>query len=453
MLLNNKTALLIIFLTLANYTSQAQVFNIVCDTADFKSKSAPYINIIETSFDDEAYFTKPITMQQKQNRFYGSVSTMRPVFITLASTQLLAIPNKNVSGVLSRFGDVFIIKDTNNINRLFRDIDDTITHFVIQYSKATNFDKFLGIFDSLKYYVNNVISYVASPYARKRYSIDIEVVAAINQYCKARLACFTVLPVLLNGKYTDELTKLIEENFKKIDANYWLQIQPGRIFLRTYFTKIMLAKNNYDLQKSLNYSPLFKDKKVRNYSIFNYFKDCLSNDSTSNNLNLIKKEFTQFETENKFTEDEQRTLQRLKSELLKSGSNIIPLFSKQVLVNGKGQYLTIDEKNALLHNKGNILIDYWASWCGPCIAFIKTLKSDEIVYQGEKYKIIFISTDKNQQNWLGKNFPVLKPYNSFRLTDLKNYSFYKVFQITAIPRLFLIKNGIVINQNFEKNKL
>ena len=75
----------------------------------------------------------------------------------------------------------------------------------------------MTIFDSLKCYVNNAISYVASPYARKRYSIDIEVVAAINQYCKARLAHFAVLPVLLNGKYNDELTKLIEENFKNID--------------------------------------------------------------------------------------------------------------------------------------------------------------------------------------------------------------------------------------------
>jgi len=452
MSLYNKTIFFILFFTLSEYNSQAQLFNIVCDTVDYKWKFAPNIYIIGASFDDAVYFDKPITLQHKENAFYGSISLTRPVFITLQGTELLAIPNKNISGLLSRYGDVFSIKDTNNINRFFRDIYDTIGTFDIQYSKATNFDKFLTIFDSLKHYINNVISYVASPYARKRYSIDIEVVAAINQYCKARLAHFAVLPVIYNGKYNNKLAKLIEENFKKVDENYWLQVQEGRIFLNVYFTKVLLAQNNYDLQKSLTSNPLFKDKKIRNYAIFNYFKDCLSNDSTANNLDRIKKEFTQFETENKFTEEEQRTLKRSKNELLKSGSNIIPLFSKQKLVNDKGQFLTNSEKNALLRNKGNIIIDYWASWCPPCIAFIKTLQSDEIVYKGEKYKFIFISTDKNQHNWLSRSYPAIHSKNSFRITDLQNESFYRTLQVTTIPRLFLIKNGILINQNFEKEK-
>ncbi len=451
--LYNKITLFILLTTLTNYNSQAQVFNIVCDTADCKSKIVPQVYIIGTSFDDDAYFSKPIAMQQKESTFYGSISLTHPVFVTLANTQLLAIPNKNVNGVLTRYGDVFVINDTNNINRFFRDVNDTIANFVSQYSKAINFDKFLKIFDSLKQYVNGVISYIASPYATKRYSIDNKVVAAINQYCNAKLAHFAVYPLLLKGKYDGELTKLIEENFKNIDENYWLQIQSGRIFLQTYFTKIVLAKNNYNLQKSLAYSPLFRYKKSRNYAIYNYFKAWLSNDSTSNNLELIKREFTQFETENKFTEEEQRILKSLKSELLKSGSNIIPLFSKQLMVNTKGQFLTNTEKNGLLKNKGNVIIDYWASWCAPCIEFIKTLKSDEIIYKGEKYKIIFISIDKNQPNWLSKIYPVFSAENSFRLTDLKKFSFYKAFQVTAIPRLFLIRDGIVINQNFEKEKL
>ena len=130
MILYSKTTLFILLMTLTNYSSQGQVFNIVCDTVDCKSKFVPHVYILRTSFDDDAYFTDPITMQNKENTFYSSVSLIRPVFITLANTELLAIPNKTVSGLLTRFGDVFIINDTNNINRFFRDVTDTITNFV-----------------------------------------------------------------------------------------------------------------------------------------------------------------------------------------------------------------------------------------------------------------------------------------------------------------------------------
>lgn len=129
------------------------------------------------------------------------------------------------------------------------------------------------------------------------------------------------------------------------------------------------------------------------------------------------------------------------------------MFSKQILANEEGRLLSINKKNTILSKKGKILIDYYASWCGPCISFINTLQTDEIVYKEEKYKIIFISIDKNQKDWLSKSYSIIRPYNSFRLADLNKSSFYKAFEITAILRLFLIKNGILINQNFEKQKL
>jgi len=447
-----KTFSLALFFTFAYSQGQAQQFGVLCDTAGCKSPFRPHLALADNLFDDGCHGIS-IDMKNKENSFTGSISLQRPIFITLFSTQLLAIPNKSVTGTLKRYGDEFIIPDTNNINRFIQDINDTIRGIIIQYSETTSFNRFLILFDSLERYVNNIIIRIASPLARKRYNIDIETVAAINQYYKMRLAHFSVLPILLTHKNSNDLYKLLDNKFTNINSSYWLQVQSGRIFLRTYFTNILLPQNNYDLQKSLAASSIFKNKDLRNYAKYNYFKSALGNDSTVNNLVVLKKEFAQYESENHFNEKEKVDIADLKRDIGRLGNNVIPLFSQQILINQMGRTINTAEKNALLRNKGNIIIDYWASWCAPCIEFIKTLHSDEIMYKGEKYKLIFISVDEEQQKWLSKSYPAIGKNNSFRLTNSKAPSFYSAFKITRIPRLFLIQNGILINENFQKEKL
>lgn len=452
MSLLNKITLAALFLVSFAGGLQAQAFRVTCDTINYYNKIMPVIYHNENLFDDACAGGR-IGMKYAGSVFTGHISIQRPVFITLHNTQLLAIPNQNVTGLLKQHGDIFAIDDPDNINRFFRDANDTIAGIVVQYGKNTKPDLFYQLFDSLQRYINNATVYVASAEARARFKTNIETIAAINQFFKMRLAHFSMLPILLNGRYTDSLFSLVKQTFKTVNGNYWLQTQPGRIFLRTYFTKVLLPQNNYDLQKALNSGSIYKEKDIRSYATYHYFRSWLQNDSTRNNLTLIEKEFAVYLTENRFNAKEKETLTDLLKQIRRSGNNIVSSFARQKLLNSKGITLNNPEKTALLQYKGNIIVDYWASWCAPCIAFIKTLQSDEIVYKGEKYKFIFISVDTDQKSWLSKHYAAIRPYNSFRLTDPKSPSFFTDFKISGIPRLFLIKDGIIINQNFEKEKL
>lgn len=92
-----------------------------------------------------------------------------------------------------------------------------------------------------------------------------------------------------------------------------------------------------------------------------------------------------------------------------------------------------------------VLIDFWASWCGPCLKELPNVKRCYEKYKNKGFEILGVSLDKNRDEWIeaiskeGLTWP--------QVSDLKYWQSEacKIYAVQSIPYTVLIdKNGIII---------
>ncbi len=105
--------------------------------------------------------------------------------------------------------------------------------------------------------------------------------------------------------------------------------------------------------------------------------------------------------------------------------------------------------------RGNyVLIDFWASWCGPCIRELSTLKNLYNRFGHEGFVIFGVSLDKNRKRWLS----AIESHgiNWVNISELKGYFDRAAFtyNVTSIPSNFLIDpEGKIIDYNLFGDEL
>ena len=101
-----------------------------------------------------------------------------------------------------------------------------------------------------------------------------------------------------------------------------------------------------------------------------------------------------------------------------------------------------------------MLLDFWASWCGPCRKENPNVVKLYNKYKTKGFEILGISLDQNRERWL-------QAIQADQLTwkhtsDLKGWSneVSKLYEISAIPKTFLVDpNGMIIARDLRGAEL
>ncbi len=124
------------------------------------------------------------------------------------------------------------------------------------------------------------------------------------------------------------------------------------------------------------------------------------------------------------------------------------------LVDFSGRKISL---TSLLNNsKEDIrVLDFWASWCVPCIADYPHLKKVQAALTGRSIAFISISidTDEDKDAWIKrtKELHTVKARNQYRLVDSKHSPVNKFFNLYSIPRYIVInKEGKILEEDFTR---
>ncbi|MDR2271220.1 MAG: TlpA family protein disulfide reductase, partial [Sphingobacterium sp.] len=95
-----------------------------------------------------------------------------------------------------------------------------------------------------------------------------------------------------------------------------------------------------------------------------------------------------------------------------------------------------------------VLLDFWASWCGPCRDLHPDMVKAYQKFKGQNFEIIAVSLDSKREPWLKAIAQDGLPW--IQLSDLKGMRNAAALQygVTAIPQNFLIdpEGNIIANE-------
>ncbi|MDL2214915.1 AhpC/TSA family protein [Dysgonomonas sp. OttesenSCG-928-M03] len=136
------------------------------------------------------------------------------------------------------------------------------------------------------------------------------------------------------------------------------------------------------------------------------------------------------------------------------GQELFNYYEAMIIRDGRGAYKdlklkTPDGKDMALSDyigkNKVVLIDFWASWCGPCIKEMPTIVKVYEKYKDKGFEIVGISLDDNKQSWVAAidRLNITWP----QMSDLQGWKSeaVRLYVVNSIPYTLLVdKDGNII---------
>ena len=177
-----------------------------------------------------------------------------------------------------------------------------------------------------------------------------------------------------------------------------------------------------------NYS-MFEPEKV--IELIGLFEDRFSGNEALNQLKSAMQSQLNISVGRKYTDFEAGLLDRKKDD-----------------ISGKLSLSSVVAKNKY------VLLDFWASWCGPCMGEVPNLKAAYKKYKSKGFEIVSVSVDDDQDDWkyaIKENgMDWIQLLNGEDLED----SPAVIYGVRSIPSTFLIDSeGTIIMRNLRGDQL
>tara|TARA_R110000796_G_scaffold118864_1_gene232817 strand:+ start:189737 stop:191236 length:1500 start_codon:yes stop_codon:yes gene_type:complete len=105
-------------------------------------------------------------------------------------------------------------------------------------------------------------------------------------------------------------------------------------------------------------------------------------------------------------------------------------------------------QDVLIKNKGKVIyIDYWASWCAPCIEAMPYAEALRNEYANENIIFVYLSSDNDQSAWkkAAERYGLSNLENNYLSLNHKNSDWVQSLKIQTIPRYLIIDtNGKLV---------